>query len=170
MRRLISLFLSVVWTYCIGKCCGFSTGKFLPGSKLPLTSITSQQLSSRGTAKHCYKTLSRLNANAAEDADDQVKKISDNLGKKLNEDGLLGMDNGKPLKGIKDKAGGVVDRLKDFTERTSDYVANFPLWGEYEEEPGLKPVIKKSVSSMVGFVLGDILAQVLSTKVVSCGL
>ena len=45
------------------------------------------------------------------------------------------------------------------------YIMNTSLWREYSLSLSMKPVVTKAFSSMIGYFLGDILAQVIFRKV-----
>lgn len=51
-----------------------------------------------------------------------------------------------------------------FASRLSDLVTKSKLWGLYSMSLSLKPVYTKALSSLIGFVIGDILAQFLFIK------
>lgn len=53
---------------------------------------------------------------------------------------------------------------KTYQELVS-YIMKTPLWRDYSLSLTMKPIITKSISSMIGFFVGDILAQLILRKV-----
>ena len=53
---------------------------------------------------------------------------------------------------------------KTYQELVS-YIMKTPLWRDYSLSLAMKPIITKSISSMIGFFVGDILAQLILRKV-----
>ena len=53
---------------------------------------------------------------------------------------------------------------KTYQELVS-YIMKTPLWRDYSLSLTMKPIITKSISSMIGFLVGDILAQLILRKV-----
>ena len=53
---------------------------------------------------------------------------------------------------------------KTYQELVS-YIMKTPLWRDYSLSLTMKPIITKSISSMTGFFVGDILAQLILRKV-----
>lgn len=48
------------------------------------------------------------------------------------------------------------------------YIMRTPLWRDYSVSLTMKPIVTKSFSSMIGFFVGDILAQIIFRRVSYC--
>lgn len=69
------------------------------------------------------------------------------------------------IDGITTEPNIMVQRVLRYLQLFSTVISESPVWRRYSTNLSVKPVLTKSFSSMVGFCIGDMIAQILSRKV-----
>jgi hypothetical protein len=59
----------------------------------------------------------------------------------------------------------MVQRILRYLQIFSTIISESPVWRKYSTNLSVKPVLTKSFSSMIGFCIGDMIAQIISRKV-----
>ena len=60
----------------------------------------------------------------------------------------------------------IVRKAIQYLQVIATIVSESPIWRKYSNSLSIKPVLTKSFSSMLGFLVGDLLAQMITRKVI----